>query len=62
MSNFDLEHCAISIVSSAACADRQEILDVIKYLETKIIGTGYYDGEGDELLQQIVIYLKKKAV
>lgn len=60
MSDFDLDGCAIRLVSGAACADKQEILDAINYLQTKIIHTGYYGGDGDELFLQIVKYLTKK--
>lgn len=60
MSDFELDFCAIRLISGAALADREEIVDAIQYLETKIIGTGYYEGQGDELLQQIVSYLKEK--
>ena len=61
MSDFDLEHYALLLVSGATVAPRDEILESIKYLDTRIIGTGYYDGVGDELLKQIVVYLREAA-
>ena len=61
MSDFSLDHHAIALVSGAQCASRNEILEAIKYLEIKIIGTEYYDGVGDELLKQIVLYLKEAS-
>ena len=60
-SNYSLDHHALALVAGAQCASRNEILDAAQYLETKIIGTGYYDGVGDELLKQIIVYLKEAS-
>lgn len=59
MSDYDLGHHSLCIIGGAAMADEEEIKDTIKYLN-EMIGTGYYDGEGDELLSQIVNYLSAK--
>lgn len=58
--NYSLYFNAIGIVSGANMAPNQDIDAAIKSLES-LIGSGYYDDkDGDVLLEQIVVYLKKK--
>jgi hypothetical protein len=57
---WDLAHHALCVVTGAIMADNEELNEDIRYLEERIIDTGYYDGECDDLLKQIVAYLKSK--
>lgn len=56
-SEFDLEHYALLIVGGGCTARDEELREAIKGIE-KHIGTGYYEGDGDALLQHIVTFLK----
>jgi len=56
---YNLYGHALGLVSESAMASEQEIKSEIALIE-EIIGTEYYDGEGDDLLRYIVAYLKRK--
>jgi hypothetical protein len=54
--DFNLSSYTVRIISEACMALEQEIESEIAYLN-KLIGTAYYDGLGDELMQAVVKYL-----
>ena len=59
---FPFSTYAVRMVAGANMASVEEIQEEIRSIE-ELIGTGYYDDlDGDLLLQQIVVYLKKKAM
>lgn len=60
MGNYSLAGHALALVSGGIMASKDEIKEAIEYLETRIIGNEYYDGEGDELLKQIIAYLQSR--
>ena len=58
--NYDLFHHAVCIIAGSNMASEIEIKKSIKDLE-EIIDTEYYDdNDGDILLKQIILYLKRK--
>lgn len=57
--DYNLYGHALSLVSESAMASEQEIKSEIALIE-EIIGTEYYDGEGDDLLRYIVVFLKNR--
>ncbi len=57
--DFDIYHNALSIIGSANSCSKEELLIHINDINS-IIGTEYYDSDGDVLLGQIVNYLKSK--
>lgn len=50
---------AYNIVGGGIMASREELVEAIKDIE-EIIGTGYYDGEGDEILSHILNFFKSR--
>lgn len=57
--NYNLYSHAIALISESAMASSEEIKSEIQSIE-KLIGTEYYDGEGDNLLRYIVVFLKDR--
>ena len=58
MNPFDDEELtsnALGVVAKGAMADKEELEKAIKYIK-RMIGTGYYEGDGDEVMEAIVKY------
>ena len=51
----ELTQAALCVVSIGAMIDKEELKEAIKEIKA-IIGTGYYNGDGDGAMEAIVKY------